>query len=97
MVALGFGAATSVLVGGAWGRGDVEGARLAGWVGLGTNVVVMALCGALIALFRAPIVSGYTNDPVLAEAAVPLLILVGLEASGTLGPRRGGTPSPFAA
>lgn len=78
MAALGIGGATAVLVGNAWGRGDVSGARLAGWVGVAATLATMALFGALVALLRHPIAQGYTPDPVLAAAAAPLLILVGV-------------------
>lgn len=76
MAALGIGAATAVLVGTAWGRGDVSGARLAGWVGLGTTATCMALAGLAIVVFRVPIVSGYTPDSELVALAAPLLVFV---------------------
>ena len=41
MVPLGLSIATSVRVGQAIGRGDVAGARLAGWVGIGVSVATM--------------------------------------------------------
>jgi MATE family multidrug resistance protein len=78
MIALGIGSATAVLVGNAWGRGNVSEARLAGWVGLGATVAAMSLCGILIAVFRAPIASFYSGDPALVAQTTPLLVLVGI-------------------
>ena len=78
MVALGIGSATAVLVGNAWGRGDVSEARLAGWVGFGTTVIAMSLCGLLIAIFRVRIAEFYSGDAALVEETVPLLLLVGI-------------------
>ncbi len=76
MVALGIGSATAVLVGNAWGKGDIADARLAGWVGLGTTVAAMSLCGMLIALFREPIAGFYSADTALIAQTIPLLWLV---------------------
>lgn len=78
MTALGIGSATSVLVGNAWGRGDVAEARLAGFVGLGVTVIVMSTFGLLIAVFRAPLSGLYTTDPLLAVTVMPLMVLVGI-------------------
>ena len=78
MVALGIGSATAVLVGNAWGRGDVAEARMAAGVGLCTTVAAMSLCGLAIALFRHPLGGLYSNDPALVAETLPLLSLVGV-------------------
>ena len=78
MASLGIGGATAVLVGNAWGRGDVSAARLAGWTGLAATATVMAVCGVLIAVCREGIAQGYTPDPELVALTAPLLILVGI-------------------
>ena len=78
MVALGIGSATAVLVGNAWGRGDVAEARMAAGVGLCTTIIVMGLFGGLIAIFRQPLAELYSSDPNLVERTAPLLALVGL-------------------
>lgn len=77
MAALGVSAATGVLVGNAWGRGEVDEARLAGWTGLGATVLVTLLCGLAIAWFRAPIAAFYSGDPDVIALALPMLILAG--------------------
>jgi len=78
MVALGIGSATAVLVGNAWGRGDVAGARLAAGVGVCTTALVMSISGVLIAVFRQPLAELYSNDAPLVKYTAPLLPLVGL-------------------
>jgi len=78
MVALGIGSATAVLVGNAWGRGDMSDVRMAAGVGLAMTMIAMGFCAALIAIFREPLASLYSSDAALVEQTVPLLGLVGL-------------------
>ena len=78
MAALGVGSATAVLVGNAWGRGDVVEARLAGWVGLCCTNILMSVCGLLILVFSGPIASFYSSDPTLVSEAKPLIAMVGI-------------------
>ncbi len=74
MVAVGFGAATAVLVGTAHGRGDTADTALAGWTGLGVNSVAMALIGLGLMLAPATVAAFYTNDPALIAVTTPLVV-----------------------
>ena len=76
MLATGIGAATAVLVGNAWGRHDVRGMALAGWLGLGLNSSIVALIGIAFAMLPAELVGLYTGDAQLTTIAVPLVSLV---------------------
>ncbi|MEX0693438.1 MAG: MATE family efflux transporter [Rhodospirillales bacterium] len=70
MLAIGIGSATAVRVGIAFGRGDIPDATLAGWTGLGANVIVMALAGVLVFGFTDPLAAFYTSDPALQLQAI---------------------------
>jgi MATE family multidrug resistance protein len=78
MVPLGISLATTVRVGNALGRGDVEGVRRAGWIGhllaLGTQVISAVV---LITLPR-QIAGIYTNDERVVGIAVQLLVLAAI-------------------
>jgi MATE family multidrug resistance protein len=79
MIALGFSAATAVLVSEAYGAGDVKRAGRAGWTGLALNSIGMALAGMLLLLLAAPIAHGFTSDEALAllvAALVPMCALI---------------------
>ena len=78
MAALGVAVGTGVLVGAAWGRGELEESRFAGWTGIGAVIGVMAVMGATLVLFPNTIAWVYTNDASLIAAAAPLIVLVGL-------------------
>jgi len=87
MVAIGMATATSVRVGNAVGRRDMQGMRLAGWTGTGLIAIAMVALSVLIALFREPIAGIYTSDPevramIHAALFVATLVLVvdGLQA-----------------
>ncbi len=72
-VVIGLGAATSVRVGRAIGRGDVPGTRRAGITGLYFGTVFMT-CTALIMLcFPHELAAAFTSDQALIDASVPLL------------------------
>ena len=73
MVALGFGTATAVRVGFAYGRRDPQELALAGWTGLGLNTVVMCLLGAVLFVFPGTLASIYSSDPELIALAAPLI------------------------
>jgi MATE family multidrug resistance protein len=77
MVALGIATATGVRVGVAHGRGDGPDRAVAGWVGLVWCVIAMALFGALMHLMPNEVAGIYTDDPFLAVASVPVILLVG--------------------
>lgn len=74
-IALGIGAATSVRVGVAIGRGDARATRRAGLVGVGAGTAIM-IGGALL-LFAAPraLARGLTDDPHVIEAALPFMFV----------------------
>jgi MATE family multidrug resistance protein len=76
MSAIGFGAATAVLVGHAWGRRDTTEMANAGWTGLGVNTVAMIAFGALIYFLAPWIARGFANEAELIAAAVPLVAFV---------------------
>lgn len=70
---IGIGAATSVRVGRAIGRGDVPGTRSAGITGLVFGAGFMSLTALVFLLFPAPLARLFTDDEVIVNAAVPLL------------------------
>lgn len=74
MVALGVGAATSVRVGYAVGRGDAVDAEVAGWTGLGLDVLLVAPVS--LAFVAAPLAFAgfYTDDPAVCAAAAALVL-----------------------
>ncbi|MBO6520422.1 MAG: MATE family efflux transporter [Rhodospirillales bacterium] len=76
MLALGIGSATAVRVGIAFGRKDIPDAALAGWTGLGANVLVMCVAGVVAHVFNMPLAQIYTDDPaLLAEAFVTVAFI----------------------
>lgn len=76
MLAIGIGSATAIRVGIAFGRGDIPDAALAGWTGLGANVLVMCATGVVAYFFNAPLAGIYTDDPILlAEAVVTVAFI----------------------
>lgn len=70
---IGIGAATSVRVGRAVGRGDLAGTRRAGLVGLGFGSGVMTVTALVFLVFPASLARLFTSDPDIIAAAVPLL------------------------
>ncbi|MFN7698176.1 MAG: MATE family efflux transporter [Deltaproteobacteria bacterium] len=74
-VALGIGAATSVRVGTAVGRGDRRAAQLSGLVGVSAGTVFM-LASALV-LFAVPreLARALTDDPHVIEASLPFMFV----------------------
>jgi len=76
MVAIGFGAATSVSVGIAHGRGNYRDLALAGWTGLGLNTAAMAAFGVAFALAPETLAGLYTTEAALLAASVPAVSLV---------------------
>lgn len=76
MLALGLQTATSVRVANAVGRNDQVGIRLAGWVGAGLNVVLLAVVGIVIWFTRDAIASVFTSNPVVHAPLVTALGLV---------------------
>ena len=77
MLAIGVGAATTVRVGIAYGRGDAPDAALAGWTGLGASTVLMFSTGLLVWSMPDVFVGIYTDDPALiAEAVVSVAFII---------------------
>jgi MATE family multidrug resistance protein len=77
-VAVGIGAATSVRVGHAVGAGDLALARRRGGIGLVIGLVVMATFAALLLALPRPLAELFSDDPAVAAAAVPLLMIAAL-------------------
>ena len=78
MVSLGVASATVVRVSIARGRGDTADLRLAGWTGLGVNIVFMGLIGVMFVSVPAVLASAYTNDPAVIAIAVGLIAFCGI-------------------
>ena len=69
------GAAASVRVGQAIGRGDVAGTRRAGLVAIGAGACFMALCALLFVVAGEPLTRIFTVDERVVRAAVPLVAI----------------------
>lgn len=78
MIPLGMSMAISVRVAGARGRNDVEGARIAGQVGIVLALRVQCVPILMMLLLPVPIIGLYTGDATVAAGAVVLLRLAGL-------------------
>ncbi len=76
MLALGLQTATSVRVANAVGRNDQIGVRLAGWVGAGLNIALLAAVGIVIWFSRDAIAAIFTSNPVVHAPLVSALGLV---------------------
>ncbi len=73
MVPLGLSVAASVRVGHAIGRGDLDSMRRAGWTSFALGAGFMASCGAVFALFPAPLARAFTPDAAVVAMAATLL------------------------
>ncbi|NQU57831.1 MAG: MATE family efflux transporter [Rhodospirillales bacterium] len=78
MVSLGVASATVVRVGIARGRGDRADLQLAGWTGLGVNLVFMAVIGCVFGLFPGLLAGVYSNDAAVIATAAPLIAFCGI-------------------
>jgi len=76
MLALGLQTATSVRVANAVGRNDQAGLRVAGWVGAGLNIGLLATVGVVIWFGRDAIASVFTSNPAVHAPLVAALGLV---------------------
>ena len=74
MVPLGVAMATTVRVGRAAGSGDADGARWAGYAGIGASLASQLVSCALMALFPHAIAALYTGDATVAAVAAQLLL-----------------------
>ncbi len=75
MVPLGLATATGVLVGRAYGAGDVAGVRRAGLLGFAAALALTLTVCLGVALFSGDIAAGYTRDPGVRAAAAAALLL----------------------
>jgi MATE family multidrug resistance protein len=75
MVPFAISAAASVRVGQAVGRGDAAGASAAGWTAIGFGAGFMLCMSAVLVGVPGRIAGGFTHDPVVIAAAVPLLLV----------------------
>ncbi len=73
MVPIAVGSAASVRVGYAVGRGDVVGARRAGWASIAVGVAFMAGAALVFLAAAHPLARLFTNDEVVVEAAAALI------------------------
>lgn len=78
MIALGFAAATQVLVSEFTGAHRPDRARLAGWLGIGANSAAMIVAGVLLLFFASQIARAYTADAALIAMLVSLAPLSAL-------------------
>jgi len=76
MLALGLQTATSVRVANAVGRNDQTGLRIAGWVGAGLNIGMLAALGIVIWFSRGAIATVFTDHPAVHAALTAALGLV---------------------
>src|SRR5262249_10935684 len=76
MLALGLQTATSVRVAVAVGRNDQVGLRVAGWVGAGLNIGLLAAVGVVIYFSRGVIAGIFTSNPAVHATLVSCLGLV---------------------
>ena len=72
-MAIGVGAATSVRVGRAIGRGDTPAARRAGGQGISVGALLMGTSGLFFILLPRQLASLFTDDPAVMDVAVPLI------------------------
>lgn len=85
MIAMGFAAATQVLVSEAIGAHAPARATRAGWLGLGVNTLAMFAAGIVLLVFAHPVGRAYSADPALVAAVAALMPIAAL----VLGPDGG--------
>ncbi|NIJ27919.1 MATE family multidrug resistance protein [Brevundimonas terrae] len=78
MLPMGLSSATAVLVGKAYGAGDHEGVKRAGWIGMGVVAVLATIVGLVIWPAAGLITGAYTNDMAVLAIAAPALALATL-------------------
>lgn len=78
MVPLGLAMATTVRVGHAVGRGDAQGVRDAGRVGIGLTLLAQTVSAGCMLLLPHAIATLYTEDAAVIAVAARLLVLAGL-------------------
>jgi len=75
MVPFAISAAATVRVGQAVGRGSESDAAAAGWTAIGLGAGFMLTMSAVLVTMPARIAGGFTRDPVVVAATVPLLLV----------------------
>jgi MATE family multidrug resistance protein len=75
MVPFAISAAATVRVGQAVGRGSPSEAAAAGWTAIGFGSAFMLAMSVVLVIMPARIASGFTRDPIVIAAAVPLLLV----------------------
>jgi multidrug resistance protein, MATE family len=78
MIPLALSSATTVRVGHALGAGDYAGARLRGWIGIGSCGVFMLAAATFMMLFRDGVVDLYTNDVSVKDIAISMLLMAAI-------------------
>lgn len=78
MIPLALSSATTVRVGHALGAGDHAGARLRGWIGIGSCAVFMLAAAAFMLLFRDAVVDLYTDDLSVKGIAISMLLMAAI-------------------
>lgn len=75
MVPYGIASAAAVRVGQATGRGDPDGASIAGWTAIAVGVVFMATAATVFLAIPRALIRGFTDDAAVAEIGVGLLFV----------------------
>lgn len=78
MMGLGFGVATSVSVGNAYGAGDMRLVSRWAWLGLSIQSVVMVVCGILMWVTAQQTGKFFSNDPAVFNLAAAMIAWVAL-------------------
>jgi MATE family multidrug resistance protein len=78
MVPYGIGSAGAVRVGQSIGRGDLLGARAAGWTAITLGVAFMSLASSVFLVFPAGLVRAYTTDAGVLPIGVALLFVAAI-------------------
>ena len=78
MIPLALSSATTVQVGHMLGAGRAMDARIAGFAGITMCALFMALSATVLLLFRDLIITLYTNDPIVTDIALSLLLVAAI-------------------
>ena len=78
MIAFGIAAATQVRVGNAWGRKDRIAIVLAGWVGFGLTIAIMAVNAVFFLSFPELMLRFFTNEEAVIAVALPAIGMMAL-------------------
>ncbi len=78
MMGLGFGVATSVSVGNAYGAGDFNRVRRWAWLGLGVQSLLMTICGLFLVVYAEGFAGFFSQDPAVIALATQLLVFMSM-------------------